>query len=351
MQHENDLLIAFHSRNEYVHTLSAGLLAVDREGRMLALNGRAKNLLQGLVTTGGQRFEELFQTPFSSFLSESRRQERQRLEDRIGSTFSATIENLRSAGMPARPATASRPTATGFVAHDPAVQAIVRQVETAAARKMPILIRGETGTGKEQLARHAHAASGRSGAFVPVNCAALPESLVEAELFGYAEGSFTGARRGGAVGLVKEADGGTLFLDEIGDMPVTLQAVLLRLLDDWTVRPIGGARAKVDVFLVSATNATLDKAILEGRFRSDLLYRLNTLEVTLPRLQDRSDFDAIVQHLLGAIDPDCEITSATIASLAARPWPGNIRELRNMLARASRSQPPTASSTRLPSPP
>jgi transcriptional regulator with PAS, ATPase and Fis domain len=213
------------------------------------------------------------------------------------------------------------------------VRAIVRQVETAAARKMPILIRGETGTGKEQLARHAHAASGRTGAFVPVNCAALPESLIEAELFGYADGAFTGARRGGATGLVKEADGGTLFLDEIGDMQVSLQAVLLRLLDDWTVRPVGGARTKVDVFLVSATNATLDKAIAEGRFRSDLLYRLNTLEVTLPRLRDRTDLEAVVRHLLSAIDPDCKITSATIAHLATRPWPGNIRELRNMLAR------------------
>ena len=213
------------------------------------------------------------------------------------------------------------------------------------SRKMPILIRGETGTGKEQLARHAHAASGRKGAFVPVNCAALPESLIEAELFGYADGAFTGARRGGAIGLVKEADGGTLFLDEIGDMPVTLQAVLLRLLDDWTVRPIGGVRAKVDVFLVSATNATLDKAIAEGRFRSDLLYRLNTLEVTLPRLRDRVDFDAIVHHLLGSIDPNCEVTPATIAHLAARPWPGNIRELRNMLARFTLDQP-TASSTK-----
>jgi transcriptional regulator of acetoin/glycerol metabolism len=220
-----------------------------------------------------------------------------------------------------------------FIARDPTVRAIVRQVETAAARKMSILIRGETGTGKEQLARHAHAASGRIGAFVPVNCAALPESLIEAELFGYADGAFTGARRGGAVGLVKEADGGTLFLDEIGDMPVALQAVLLRLLDDWTVRPVGGVRAKVDVFLVSATNANLDKTIAEGRFRSDLLYRLNTLEVTLPRLRDRSDFAAIVHHLLGAIDPNYEITPATIAHLAARPWPGNIRELRNMLAR------------------
>jgi len=224
-------------------------------------------------------------------------------------------------------------TTCSFIAHDPTVRTIVRQVETAAARKMPILIRGETGTGKEQLARHAHAASGRTGAFVPVNCTALPESLIEAELFGYADGAFTGARRGGAIGLVKEADGGTLFLDEIGDMPVTLQAVLLRLLDDWTVRPVGGARTKVDVFLVSATNATLDKAITEGRFRRDLLYRLNTLEVTLPRLNDRIDFDAIVHHLLGAIDPNYEITSATIAHLAARPWPGNIRELRNMLAR------------------
>jgi len=224
-------------------------------------------------------------------------------------------------------------TTAGFVAQDPAVRAIVRQVETAAARKMPILIRGETGTGKEQLARHAHVASGRTGAFVPVNCAALPESLIEAELFGYAEGAFTGARRNGAIGLVKEADGGTLFLDEIGDMPVALQAVLLRLLDDWTVRPVGGLRSKVDVFLISATNASLDKAIAERHFRSDLLYRLNTLEVTLPRLRDRNDFDAIVHHLLGAIDPNCEITPATIARLAARPWPGNIRELRNILAR------------------
>jgi transcriptional regulator of acetoin/glycerol metabolism len=242
------------------------------------------------------------------------------------------------AGKDSRPEPPSLPRAAGsaaarFVARDPAVRAVVRQVETAAARKMPILIRGETGTGKEQLARHAHAASGRTGAFIPVNCAALPESLIESELFGYAEGAFTGARRGGAIGLVKEADGGTLFLDEIGDMPVALQAVLLRLLDDWTVRPVGGVRTKVDVFLVSATNARLDKAVAEGRFRSDLLYRLNTLEVTLPRLRDRGDFDAIVRHLLDAIDPSCVITPADIAHLAARAWPGNIRELRNVLAR------------------
>ncbi len=213
------------------------------------------------------------------------------------------------------------------------MRAIVRRIENAAARKMPILIRGETGTGKEQLARHAHAASGRAGAFVPVNCAALPENLIEAELFGYADGAFTGARRGGATGLVKEADGGTLFLDEIGDMPVALQGVLLRLLDDWTVRPVGGSGVKVNVLLVSATNATLDQAVAEGRFRSDLLYRLNTLEVRLPRLRDRADFDTIARHLLGTIDPACDVTAKALARLAPCPWPGNIRELRNMLAR------------------
>ncbi|MGJ5176440.1 sigma-54-dependent Fis family transcriptional regulator [Bradyrhizobium oligotrophicum] len=221
----------------------------------------------------------------------------------------------------------------GFVAQDPNVQAVVRRVEGAAARKMPILIRGETGTGKEQLARHAHAASGRTGAFVAVNCAALPDSLIEAELFGYADGAFTGARHGGATGLVKEADGGTLFLDEIGDMPVVLQGVLLRLLDDWTVRPVGGSAFKVDVFLVSATNAALDRAIAEGRFRSDLLYRLNTLEVRLPRLRERCDFDAIARQLLRKIDPGCEITTAALARLAPNHWHGNIRELGNMLAR------------------
>ncbi|BAM87481.1 sigma-54-dependent transcriptional regulator [Bradyrhizobium oligotrophicum S58] len=244
--------------------------------------------------------------------------------------LSAPSRNAQTSSPPAKPTSNKSP---GFVAQDPNVLAIVRRVESAAIRKMPILIRGETGTGKEQLARHAHAASGRAGAFVAINCAALPDSLVEAELFGYADGAFTGARQGGAGGLVKEANGGTLFLDEIGDMPVALQGVLLRLLDDWTVRPVGGSAYKVDVFLVSATNAALDRAIAEGRFRSDLLYRLNTLEVRLPRLRDRCDFDAIARQLLRKIDPACDITPEALARLAPNHWHGNIRELGNMLAR------------------
>ena len=337
--HRGNILIAFHNRGEYLHTLSAGLLAVDNEGKILAANRAAGILLHGLPASPGRRFADVFRTKFGAFVDEGRRKERQRLEDHVGSQFVSTIENTRQFPMvqavaklcPAPPNAIARE----FVSADLTIAGIVRQVETAAARKMPILVRGETGTGKEQLARHAHAASRRAGLFVPVNCAALPESLIEAELFGYSEGAFTGAKKGGSAGLFKEADGGTLFLDEIGDMPVTLQAVLLRFLDDWTVRPVGGSKRQVDVLLVSATNANLDELITKGRFRSDLLFRLNTLEVTLPPLRERSDFADIARHLMAKIDPSAGLTQSAIERLAELDWDGNIRELRNVLSRLS----------------
>ncbi|HEX3422733.1 MAG TPA: sigma-54-dependent Fis family transcriptional regulator, partial [Sphingomicrobium sp.] len=336
-RHHRDILIAFHNRGEYLHTLTAGLIAVDDTGRILAANQAARILLHGLPTTPGRSFTDIFRTRFASFMDEGRLRERQRLQDEVGSSFVATIEHpnvspmLRAVVRP-RVAAPSVPPPP-FISVDPVVARIVRQTEAAAQRKMPILIRGETGTGKEQLARHAHAASGRGGSFVAVNCAALPESLIEAELFGYGEGAFTGARKGGSIGLVKEADGGTLFLDEIGDMPVTLQAVLLRFLDDWTVRPVGGAKRQVDVLLISATNADLSESIAKGRFRSDLLFRLNTLEVTLPPLAERLDFQAIAAHLLATIDPLRTLSPRLAEHLATCAWPGNIRELRNVLSR------------------
>ena len=341
-QHRGNILIAFHNRGEYLHTLSAGLLAVDNDGRILAANRAARVLLHGLPAFAGRLFGDVFRGRFSDFVDEGRRKERQRLEDDVGSQFVATIENSRQFPMThrvlaPRPAPPKSP-AAAFVSADPRIAAIVQRVAIAAARKMPILIRGETGTGKEQMARHAHAASQRAGSFVAVNCAALPDSLIEAELFGYTEGAFTGARKGGSAGLFKEADGGTLFLDEIGDMPVTLQAVLLRFLDDWTVRPVGGSKREVDVLLVSSTNANLDDAIAKGRFRSDLLFRLNTLEVTLLPLRERTDFADIARHLMAKIDPSIALSEAAIQRLAQRSWDGNIRELRNVLARLSLSE-------------
>lgn len=333
------MMIAFHNRGEYLYTISAGLLAVDKDGGILAANRAARSLLHGLPTAPGCRFSDIFRTRFSTFVDEGRRHERQKLHDDVGSQFVATIENAREFPMVqpvSKPRIAPPPAlATQFVSSDPEIAKIVRQVQMAALRKMPVLIRGETGTGKEQLARHAHVASGRKGKFVAVNCAALPESLVEAELFGYAEGSFTGARKGGSTGLFKEADGGTLFLDEIGDMPVALQAVLLRFLDDWTIRPVGGSPRVVDVLLVSATNSNLDVAISKGRFRTDLLFRLNILEVTLPSLRERKDFGEIALHLVSLIDPSLCLTGSAIDCLSQLEWPGNIRELRNVISRLS----------------
>jgi transcriptional regulator of acetoin/glycerol metabolism len=338
-KNRGNMLIAIHNRAEYLHTISAGLLAVDKQGEILAANRAARNLLHGLPISPGRQFSDIFRTKFSAFVDEGRRHERQKLHDDVGSQFVATIENAREFPM-AQPVSKVRiahppAVATQFVSTDPDIAKIVRQVHLAALRKMPVLIRGETGTGKEQLARHAHVASGRKGSFVAVNCAALPESLIEAELFGYAEGSFTGARKGGSIGLFREADGGTLFLDEIGDMPVALQAVLLRFLDDWTIRPVGGAARVVDVLLVSATNSNLDEAISKGRFRSDLLFRLNILEVTLPALRNRSDFGDIARHLMKVIDPSISITQSAIDRLAQLDWHGNIRELRNAMSRLS----------------
>ncbi len=335
--HRGDMLIAFHNRGEYLHTLSAGLLAVDSDGGVLAANQAARALLHGLPAAPGRRFSDLFRTKFSAFVDEGRRLGRQSLQDDVGSQFVATIENPRMFPMvqPVRGIKAElpKPVTPQFVSADPAIAKIVKQIDNAAVRKMPILVRGETGTGKEQLARHAHAASQRTGSFIAVNCAALPDSLIEAELFGYSEGAFTGARKGGSAGLFKEADGGTLFLDEIGDMPMALQAVLLRFLDDWTVRPVGGSPKLVDVLLVSATNANLDECIARGRFRPDLLFRLNTLEAMLPPLRDRTDFADIARHLMRVIDPSRSLTHGAIDQLSQLDWPGNIRELRNALSR------------------
>jgi transcriptional regulator of acetoin/glycerol metabolism len=335
--HRTDVLIALHSRPEYLHTLSAGLLAVDPGGMVLAANTQARFLLQGLPLTRGRRIADLFRIQFEDLLHASRDNAPLRLEDRVGSNFAARLENVRVArpmAVSTQAVPAPPPAHSGFVAEDPVVLQSLQRMESAARRKLPLLLYGETGTGKEQFARHAHVASGRRGEFVAVNCAALPETLAEAELFGHVDGAFTGARRGGAPGLVLEADGGTLFLDEIGEMKPALQAVLLRLLDDWTVRPIGGGRRRqADIMLVAATNMDLASAVASGRFRADLLYRLNTVEIVLPALRARADFAAITRFTLSRIAPDWQIDDGAIAALRRLPWFGNIRELKSVLTR------------------
>ena len=349
--HGGEIVLAFHNRGEYLHTLSAGLLALAPDGVVIGANPQARFLLQGLPALPGRHFDDIFRVSFARMMDAARRGGPLQLEDRVGSSFVAVMETQRPAMVAAPPGRQGRSHAAGaaafihavaptFVAGDPAVVTVLRIVASAAQRGLPILIRGETGTGKEQVARYAHEASQRRGAFVPVNCAALSDSLIEAELFGHSDGAFTGARRGGARGLVCEADGGTLLLDEIGDMPITLQAVLLRLLDDWMVRPVGGGGVRrADILLVAATNADLDQAVRSGRFRADLFHRLSAVDVTLPPLRARQDVAQIVNHLLAGAAPGARLTPGAMDGITQHPWPGNVRQLRNVLNRLTLLEP------------
>ena len=224
----------------------------------------------------------------------------------------------------------------------PAVRRLAERAVQVARTDTPVLIQGETGTGKERLAHAIHAWSPRaSGPFVAVNCAAIPEALLESELFGHASGAFTGATSARA-GRFRIAEGGTLFLDEIGELPPALQAKLLRVVSDGQVQPVGSDRpVHVDVRLLAATNVDLERAIADGRFREDLYYRLSVFPLTLPPLRDRlEDLPALVAHLLGELSlrlrrRDLAVTESTLECLRGHLWPGNIRELANVLERAA----------------
>ncbi|WP_144373351.1 sigma-54-dependent Fis family transcriptional regulator [Vogesella urethralis] len=201
---------------------------------------------------------------------------------------------------------------------------------------IPVLVLGETGAGKERFVQALHAASSRAAApLVAVNCAAIPEGLIESELFGYEEGAFTGARRQGARGRLREADGGVLFLDEIGDMPMSLQARLLRVLQERLVVPLGGGSGqKVDIRIVAATHRDLGDEVAAGRFRADLYYRLCHYPLTLPPLRERGDVAQIAANLLlqhGSAGRGITLSPALADFIRRYPWPGNLRQLDNLL--------------------
>jgi transcriptional regulator with PAS, ATPase and Fis domain len=239
-------------------------------------------------------------------------------------------------------AAARRPAAaSGIVGESAALGATLALVERAQRSGATVLLSGETGTGKEVIARAIHAGSARAaGPFVAVNCAAFPDTLLESELFGHAKGSFTGADRA-KDGLMALADGGTLFLDEVGETSTALQAKLLRALQEREVRPVGGTRARrVDVRVVAATNRDLTGEIAHGRFRADLYWRLAVFPIRVPPLRERrEDVLALARHFLalhGAREgrPGCRLTREAEELLLAHHWPGNVRELENEILRA-----------------
>jgi transcriptional regulator with PAS, ATPase and Fis domain len=206
------------------------------------------------------------------------------------------------------------------------------------AKPIPLLIQGESGVGKEMFARALHATGPRrEGPFVAINCGAIPESLIESELFGYVAGAFTGARKEGSPGRLREAHGGTLFLDEIGDMPLAMQTRLLRVLQERTVTPVGAGKAvPVDFALVCATHCKLADASEKGAFRQDLYYRINGLTITLPALRERSDMAALTERLLADLSPELPVQVAPelMARLSTYPWPGNLRQYASVLRTA-----------------
>jgi transcriptional regulator of acetoin/glycerol metabolism len=323
-------VLVLHGRAEFLDTAYAGLLALDEADRVTAVNDQARFMLAGLKEPLGAPLAALFE-PGAVW----RAGEAQRLTDRTGRVFFGRLDGGKPAAVPAA---ARKLEKNEAVAEDPAVRVALDMVGRAALRRLPVLIRGETGSGKEVVARYAHRASGRTGKFIAVNCAAIPPDLLAAELFGHAEGAYTGAKRGGSRGLACEADGGTLFLDEIGDLPAPVQAALLRFLDDFQVRPVGGTSSRVvDTLLLAATNADLAAAVVEKKFRADLYYRLAITEIFLPRLAERSDFATLAETLLAQIAPQMRISDAAMARLQSHNWPGNIRELRNLLTRLSLS--------------
>jgi two-component system response regulator AtoC len=228
-----------------------------------------------------------------------------------------------------------------IVAASPTMIDVLELVERAAEYKATVLLTGESGTGKEVLARAIHAQSPRrSESFVAVNCGAIPETMLESELFGHAKGAFTGADRARR-GLFVEADGGTLFLDEIGELPFSLQVKLLRVLQEEEVRPLGESKSRsVDVRVIAATARELEAEVGAGRFREDLFYRLNVVRVEVPPLRDRrEDIPLLVDHFLAMFrdtlaKPVRGISDEALQRLVAYRWPGNVRELENVIERA-----------------
>lgn len=344
--HEGAYSLHFHARPEFIGTLWEGIAIFDEQHRLVALN-RSGQFQLGMV------LDDIDNLTFSDLFAarpETLMQAQQAAKSLITPLYTAREARLY-ARVELRQPVALQTTEGNTISiskrcpaslnmlntGDPRIARAISQVELVINQDIPILIEGETGAGKELFARAIHEASDCSqGPWVAVNCAALPEGLIESELFGYEEGAFTGARRKGSPGKLEQADGGTLFLDEIGDMPLALQARLLRVLQERSVTPLGSTKSKpVNFALVSATNQKLREKVESGEFRRDLYYRLNGLTITLPALRQRQDLQALVDTILQTENATGKVIDADVMDLfKAHPWPGNMRQLHNVLRTA-----------------
>lgn len=347
-RHACGLRLRVHAQPEGLGTVTEGLLALSEEGWIIGANGAALALL-GLPQSdiGASTLERVLQVDMATLCAWGRHggSAPHALRRRDGSAVWVRVEASRAVLATQHSSAAARAVsvpATDALAEletgDPAMAAAASRARRVLDKPIALLLQGESGAGKEVFARAMHQSSGHAaGPFVAVNCAALPEALIEAELFGYKAGAYTGASREGAPGRIREAQGGTLFLDEIGDMPLSLQARLLRVLQDREVVPLGGGKpVAVDFRLVSATHRNLATAIEQGSFREDLYYRLNGLALQLPPLRERQDLAALTTRMLRELLPEQELRLAPELqrAFATYRWPGNLRQLHNALRTA-----------------
>ncbi len=340
------LTLAIKPRDDITDLANEQLLAIDESGRIVGANRAAfvaydQVQQQALL---GRRIDSLLPASVDELLSMTsggaRGVQMRALVDEalvdVGLRIPAgRVRPAQVASLPARPAAQQHPQLEQLGGNDPLLQQGVRRIRKVLDKGIPILLTGETGTGKEAFARAIHRASARrSGPFVALNCAAIPESLIESELFGYRSGSFTGANKKGQKGKLELANGGTLFLDEIGDMPAHLQTRLLRVLAEREISPLGAETpVALDVQVVSATHQNLAGMIGAKQFREDLFYRLSGMTLHLPALRERSDRAELVDGLLAAQTgaAGLRLDAEARGRLLAYGWPGNIRQLLNCL--------------------
>ncbi len=345
-------VVRFHSRPEFLGTLWEAIAAFSHNGTLVAANRAALTLFEiGRDHFHRHDFSSLFDYSFDRFQEHFSVAGRspQLLYFRSGMRVYASASPVSTAA--GRSACGSG-AASGdgsirrsdlcladIALGDAPLHALLEKARLAFSADIPVLLHGETGSGKEALAKALHLASPRSsGPFVAINCASIPETLIESELFGYADGAFTGAKRGGAVGKVQLSDKGTLFLDEIGDMPLALQARLLRVLQEREVAPVGSTKLiPVDIGVICATHMDLKELIAQNRFREDLYYRLNGLKVLLPPLRQRENLREIITHIVDTKSHGrgkLSISEEAMDAFLKHPWPGNMRQLCNVVSTA-----------------
>ena len=342
----NDIVIRFSRSPFFLDVDPEFAVAIGSDGRIVGMTHQARHILAHSIGGDGRSPNEVFGASFATFcesdISELPAMTRARpAEERSIVLKDGTrlfVHAILPLSAPARPARAKTPPSSGPAVHggDARMAAIVDKAERLANVNVSLLITGETGTGKEYVAHAIHAMGRAKAPFVAVNCAALPETLIESELFGYEAGAFTGARTRGKPGLIEAAGGGTLFLDEIGDMPLALQARLLRVLAEKEVLRLGATKpVPVDIRVMAATHADLAVLTRQGKFREDLYYRLNGAVLTMPPLREREDFDWLAARVLnkhanrgGQL---YRISPRAMAALRKHDWPGNVRELEQAL--------------------